>query len=113
MNVIDFPAFFAGLLSAIYEWFMILLVTVVQVITWPINVIITGVFPSFSEQVINLANYLTQMLTFFGYVLTFLPPATLTLVIVIIGTELALVLVFQSTYLVGKLWRIVQNIKFW
>lgn len=103
----------SGFISTIFQFFMTILVTAIQVITWPINVILTEMAPDFSTQLTKVSTDLGQLLTFIPYALSYLPPGILTLLIFILGTEIILMYVFQSTYIVAKMWKIVQAIKFW
>lgn len=102
-----------GLISAFFNFIMTILITVIQVITWPINQLITAAFPDFATSITNTVDSLGDMLTFIPYILSFLPPGILTLLIFMVGTEIALMYVFQSSFLVAKVWKIVQTIKFW
>jgi len=105
--------FIPGLISGIFNFIMTMLITVIQVITWPLNQLITAAFPDFATQITNVSTNLGDMLGFIPYLLSFLPPGILTLLIFMLGTEIALMYVFQSSFLVAKVWRIVQTIKFW
>lgn len=106
-------SFIPGLISGFFTFFMTVLVTVIQVITWPLNQLIVSAFPDFAAQITSVSTTLSSMLGFFPYVLSFLPPGILTLLIFMIGTEIALMYVFQSSFLVAKVWKILQKIKFW
>lgn len=105
--------FIPGFINAIFTFFMTVLVTVIQVITWPLNQIITATFPDLATQITNVSTNLGSMLSYIPYILSFLPPGILALLLFIMGVELVLMSVFQSSYLVAKVWKILQKIKFW
>jgi len=106
-------SFIPGFISAMFNFFMTVLVTVIQVITWPLNQLITSAWPSLASQITSVSTSLGDMLSFIPYVLSFLPPGILTLLIFMLGVEVTLMYVFQSSYLVAKVWKILQKIKFW
>jgi len=106
-------SFLPGAIQAVFNFLMTMLVTVIQVITWPLNELITVAFPDFATSITETADSLGDMLTFIPYILSFLPPGILTLLIFMLGTEIALMYVFQSSFLVAKVWSILQRVKFW
>ena len=113
MDILNIGALVTAFISACYTFFLSLLITIVQVVTWPVNALIYLAFPSFATQVAQVTDYLSNLLGYFPYALSFLPPGILTLLLFILGTEIVLMYMFQSTYYVAKLWRIVGKVKFW
>jgi hypothetical protein len=105
--------FIPALIQAFFNFFMTVLVTVIQVITWPLNQLITAAFPSIATQITSVSTNLGSLLAFIPYILSFLPPGILALLLFMLGVEITLTYVFQSTFLVGKVWKIFQKIKFW
>ena len=105
--------FLPKLISAIFNFFMIILITAIQAITWPINQVIINFFPSLAEQITKLTDNLANLLTFLPYTLTYLPTGIEALILFILGTEITLLYLFRSSYLVAKVWKIVQTVKFW
>lgn len=106
-------SFIPSFISAMFNFFMTVLVTVIQVITWPLNQIITTAFPDLAAKITATSTSLGDMLSFIPYILSFLPPGILTLLIFMLGVEVTLMYVFQSSFLVAKVWKILQKIKFW
>lgn len=105
--------FLTGLLLALFNFVMTALITAVQLICWPLNTLITSAFPDISAKITAVVSNLASVLNFFPYVLSWLPPGTTALLLFILGVEVALLAVFQSSFAVAKVWRIVQRIKFW
>jgi len=109
----DIPALVAALITAIYTFILTLVITVVQVLSWPMNTLITQGFPGIGSILSDMATSLTGLLVYMAYILSFLPPFVLPFILLLLGVELALVLLFQGTYVFTKVWFIVQKIKFW
>jgi hypothetical protein len=103
----------APFLQGLYNFFLTALVTGVQIICWPINEIINAAFPALSGYITTAVTNLANNLSWLSWVLSFLPPGTVTLLLFILGVELVFLYVFQSSYYVAKIWTIVQKIKFW
>lgn len=100
-------------LQTAVTWFLTVLVTAVQIFCWPINELVNTAFPSVGDYITNAVTYLSSYLAFFPWLLSFLPAGTGGLLLFILGVELVLLYVFQSSYYVAKLWKIVQTVKFW
>ena len=89
------------------------IVTVIQVVAYPLNQLLIDGFPSIATQLTNTADFLTQHLQALPYVLTFFPPGVVALLMFMLGVELLLMNVWQSSFFITKIWTIVQKIKFW
>jgi len=100
-------------LSPILNFLLTLLVTVIQVIAYPINQLILTTLPDLATYLTEIHDTLANALAAFPYILSFLPPGVLALIIFMLGVELVMMYVFQSSYYVSKIWGILQRIKFW
>jgi len=101
-------------IQLLFNFLLSLVVTIVQVVTYPINTLITASFPDLASQMSAMASTLHDMLAFLPWAFhSLFPPAVHTLLIFILVAELALIYVFQSSFYVAKIWKIVQRIKFW
>jgi len=103
----------APLISAFFQLLMTLLMTAIQIISWPLNQLIVLAFPDISGSISTIQDNLINYIGFIPWVLTFLPPGVPAVLIGMLGVELLMLTVFRSSYFASKLWRIVQRIKFW
>jgi len=90
-----------------------LVVTIIQIICYPINQLVITAFPSIATYLTDMSTQLLSMLEFLPWLLTYFPWPARVLVVFIMSTELVLIVLFQSTYYVSKAWKIFQRIKFW
>lgn len=113
MDISNISSIVSAFFSYCFHWLLVLLVSAVQLITYPVNVLMTNAFPTISDQITNVVVYLNQQLTFLPYALTFLPYGVSALLVFILGVEITFLYIFRSSFFVTKLWTIVRNIKFW
>lgn len=106
-------AFLTGLLTGLFNFVMTLVITVIQVVTWPLNQLITANFPDLSQKITDVADLMGQLIGYIPYLLTWFPPGIPVLLLFMVGVEITLLYIFQSSYTVAKVWKIVQHIKFW
>jgi len=101
------------LIADFFTFILQLVITLIQLITYPINALISAGFPDIADNITGMADTLAEMLEFFPYVMTFFPVPVRALIAFIITAEIALLIVFQSSFHVTKIWKIIQRIKFW
>lgn len=100
-------------LSPVLAFLMTLLVSAIQVICYPINQLVITALPDLSTKLTQTHDNLANALSAFPYLLSFLPPGVLALILFMLGVEVVMMYVFQSSFYVSKLWKIIQQIKFW
>lgn len=99
--------------KALFNGIIGLLATILQIIVWPINEIITATMPNLSEQILNVTNTFSTVFDCLGWAIGLIPtPVQVTLVFVI-TVEIAKHTIFTSTHTLIKVWNVLQKIKFW
>lgn len=99
--------------SALFNVIINLLATVIQIIVWPINEIITATMPDISDKIVYVNNSLSSIFTGIGWALGVLPEFVREVLIFILTIEIAKHTIFTSTHMLEKVWTVLQKIKFW
>lgn len=99
--------------SAIINFFLNLVATLIQVILIPINLIITNVFPDLSIQVSQVSNGISELFSGIGWALGVLPPGVLPVLLFIITIEICKHTIWANAHMIVKVWNVLQKIKFW
>lgn len=90
-----------------------ILANLLSVICWPINQIISGVVPDFSEKLTYITNNLSSVFSGLAWAVSILPPVVVTTLLFILTLEVAKHTIFTSTHALIKVWNLIQKIKFW
>lgn len=100
--------------NAIFKVFFTLISTVVNIITAPINVVLTNFFPSFTDMINTFNNGVTTLIggsiAFFSHLL---PPLTRATILFWIGAVISFYTISMTVHLIIKAITIIKNIKFW
>lgn len=99
--------------SALFDIIINLLATIIQLIVWPINELITTALPDLSDKIVFVNNSFSSIFTGIGWALGVLPEFIRETLIFILTVELAKVTIFTSTHALTKVWTVLQKIKFW
>jgi len=90
-----------------------MIATVIQIIVWPINEIISNTLPDISSKVLEVTGVFSTIFSSMSWALGLIPQPLLTTIIFIIGVEIAKHTIFRSTHLLINVWNVFQKIKFW
>ena len=90
-----------------------MLATVIQIICWPINVIITNTMPDLSTQITNVSTTIGSVFNSLNWAIGLVPPVIIETLLFIITIEIAKHTIFLSTHILIKVWNVLQKIKFW
>ena len=90
-----------------------LLATLVQVVVFPINAVISSTLPDISSRISSVINGFTTITNTLGWAIGLIPTPILTTLSFILIVEIAKFTIFRSTHLVIKVWNLFQKIKFW
>lgn len=90
-----------------------LLSTLVQVICFPINTIITNLMPNLSENITFVATHIPDYFESISYPLSWIPTVFVNILIFIISIEIAKYSIYFGTHGILKVWNLFQKIKFW
>lgn len=100
--------------KAIFKVFFKVIKAVVGVVLAPVNALVSGIFPDFSNM---LANFNTAVDTFLGNGLTYFfhifPPQCRGIVVLYLGLLISYYTVSITLHGILKVYTIIKNIKFW
>lgn len=98
---------------AFFNFIMTLVMSLVQIICYPINLLFEGLFPDFSNYIDMIDEGLEVAFNGLSWALSFIPPSVRSVLLFIFTIELSLLAVLKSTHLTAKAYKILQKIKFW
>lgn len=101
------------MIQAIFKFLMNLLATVIQIVVWPINTIITATLPDLSDKIQSVANVFATVFNTITWATGLIPDSIIATVIFILTVEIAKHTIFTSTHTLLKVWNVLQKIKFW
>lgn len=99
--------------SAIVNFFLNLVATIIQVILIPVNLIITNVLPDLTSQINQVVNGISELFSGIGWALGLLPPGVLPVLVFIITIEICKHTIWANAHMIVKVWNVLQKIKFW
>ena len=90
-----------------------MLATVIQIIVWPINTIITSLLPDFSNGILQVTSTLNSVFDSMTWALGLLPSIVIVTLSFVLTCEIAKHTIWKSTQAVTTVWAVLQKIKFW
>lgn len=100
--------------KAIFNVIFKILKTILNIVLLPINTLIVGVFPDFSNMISKFNNvvstYIGNGLSYFAYML---PSTARNLIVVYLTFLISYYTISYSVHAIIKLFKIIQKIKFW
>lgn len=99
--------------QALFNIILKLLATLVQLVCYPLNLIITNAMPDISSQVAATVNQITNMFGNFAWIIDILPNSFLEILLFIITIEIAKYTCYVSIHGIIKVWNLFQKLKFW
>ncbi len=99
--------------KALFNVILNMVATVIQLICWPINAVITSTLPDISDKILSVTNTLNTVFDSLTWPLGLIPPAVVEVLLFIVLVEIAKHTIFLSTHTLIKVWNVLQKIKFW
>lgn len=99
--------------KALFNIIINLLATVIQLICWPVNQLITATLPNFSDKITQVTTTLNTIFNSITWGLGLLPPIVVETLLFIVTIEIAKHTIYISTHTLIKVWNVLQKIKFW
>ena len=101
------------MIKAFFNVIINLLATVIQLVVWPINLIITNAFPNFSDKILDVTTMFSTIFNSITWALGLIPTPIITVLLFIITVEIAKHTIRLSTGTLIRVWTVLQKIKFW
>lgn len=99
--------------KALFNIIINLLATVIQLICWPVNAVITAALPDISNKLLQVSESLNSIFDSITWALGLLPQSIIEILLFIMTIEIAKHTIFKSTHMLIKVWNVLQKIKFW
>lgn len=99
--------------KALFNIIINLLATLVQLICFPLNLVISSALPDFSSKIDQVTSVLASVFDNMSWALGLIPPAITEVLLFILLVEVAKHTIYISTHTLIKVWNIIQKIKFW
>ena len=101
------------MINAILKGLLNIIATLIQVVTWPLNELISAAIPDISEQISQVTATFNTIFGGIGWALGFIPPIVLGTLTFILTIEIVKHTIYISTRALCEVWNIFQKIKFW
>lgn len=98
---------------ALFNIILNMLASVIQLIVWPINQLITATLPDLSSKLTLVSNTMNSVFDSLSWAIGLVPPVIIETLLFIILVEIAKHTIYISTHALIKVWNIIQKIKFW
>lgn len=99
--------------QALFNIILNLLGTIVQIVCYPLNLIITNAVPDISEQISQINSQLTNLFGNFAWAIDWIPNSFIECLLFIITLEIAKYTCYISIHGIIKVWNLFQKLKFW
>lgn len=99
--------------KALFKIIIDLLATVIQIVVWPINTVISNTLPDLNDKILSVTNTLNSVFDSITWGLGILPNILVETLLFILLVEIAKHTIYVSTHTLIKVWNILQKIKFW
>lgn len=99
--------------SALINFLLNLVASIIQIVLIPINAIISATLPDLTSQISQVTNGISELFTGIGWALGLLPPGILPVLLFIITIEICKHTIWANAHAITKVWLVLQKIKFW
>lgn len=102
-----------ALISALFDFVLNLIATVIQIVVWPLNQLIASQIPDLAQGLTAVSTGFQTLFGIFDWVLALVPPPLLWTFAFCYGLRLVVTTISISTHTLVKVWNVFQKIKFW
>lgn len=99
--------------KALFTIILNMIATVIQIVVWPVNTVITNALPSLSDKILQVTSTLNTVFDSMTWALGIIPSSIIETLLFIIIIEIAKHTIYISTHTLIKVWNLFQKIKFW
>lgn len=101
------------LITALFNFILTIIMTVIQLICTPLNALFSSVFPDFSTKVSSISSALNTAYSTLSWAINIVPPVIRETLSFIFLIELSMLAIMKSTHATARVWKILQKLKFW
>lgn len=99
--------------KALFNIIINMLASIIQILCWPLNTIISAALPDLSAKITFVTNTIGSIFNSISWGLGLLPNAVVEALLFIVLVEIAMHTIYKSTHALVKVWNVLQKIKFW
>lgn len=100
-------------ITAFFNFILDCVLSIVRIVCLPLNAAFNNVFPDFTTIIESINNVFDFISGIISWSFSFIPPNVKLVILLIYTIQLSTILLFRSTHLTAKAWKIFQKIKFW
>ena len=90
-----------------------MLATIIQIIVWPVNQIISSALPDLSDKITSVTTVFNSVFNSINWAVSILPDVVIESLLFIISVEIVMLAIHKSTHALTMVWNVLQKIKFW
>lgn len=99
--------------KALFNIIINMLATIIQIIVWPVNQIITNALPDLSDKITSVTNVFNTVFNSINWAVSILPDVVIESLLFILSVEIVMLAIHKSTHALTMVWNVLQKIKFW
>lgn len=99
--------------KALFNIILNMVASIIQIIVWPINAVISSALPDLSNKILYVTNQLNSVFDSMTWALGLVPSIVVETLLFIVAVEIAKHTIYISTHTLIKVWNVLQKIKFW
>lgn len=99
--------------KAFFNIIINMMASIIQIVCWPINLLITKTLPDLSAKITFVTDNIGSLFNSISWGLGLLPTAVVEVLLFIVLVEIAMHTIYKSTHGLLKVWNLLQKIKFW
>lgn len=99
--------------KALFNIIINMLATIIQIIVWPINQIISSALPDLSDKITSVTTVFNSVFNSINWAVSILPDVVIESLLFIISVEIVMIAIHKSTHALTMVWNVLQKIKFW
>lgn len=90
-----------------------LIATIIQIVCWPINSLISAALPDMSNKILSITSTFNSVFDSITWAIGLIPAPIIEVLLFVLLCEVAKHTIFVSTHVLVKVWNVFQKIKFW
>lgn len=99
--------------KALFNIIINMLATIIQIIVWPVNQIISNTLPDLTDKITSVTNVFNTVFNSINWAISILPDVVIEALLFIISVEVVMLAIHKSTHALTMVWNVLQKIKFW
>lgn len=90
-----------------------LIATIIQIVCWPVNSLISAALPDMSNKILSITNTFNSVFDSITWGIGLIPAPIIDVLLFVLLVEVAKHTIYVNTHVLLKVWNVFQKIKFW